>query len=228
MTALFDRPDGEAIPVDLLTPSRRGVSLLEFFTEGEGRGNAAAERQNAASSAEVATLSLAQARTLIDAAREEARTEGRVEFEHALERGLAAERARVEQVRLEFARDRERYFAAAEGQVVRLALAIARRVLCREVSADAMHLTGTVRAALSRVHDHAESKLKVPVAEVESWRAMFKDDLRDDIAVVGEPALRTGECVLETSVGRVELGMESQMAEIERGFLELMQRGAAG
>ena len=33
-----------------------------------------------------------------------------------------------------------------------------------------------------------------------------------------------GECVLETTVGRVELGVEVQVAEIERGFGDLIRR----
>jgi flagellar assembly protein FliH len=30
------------------------------------------------------------------------------------------------------------------------------------------------------------------------------------------------ECVLETSVGRVELGVKAQLIEIERGFFDLL------
>jgi flagellar assembly protein FliH len=36
-----------------------------------------------------------------------------------------------------------------------------------------------------------------------------------------------GECVLETSVGTVELGIEAQLGEIERGFFDLMQKRPA-
>jgi flagellar biosynthesis/type III secretory pathway protein FliH len=35
--------------------------------------------------------------------------------------------------------------------------------------------------------------------------------------------MSAGECVLQTSVGDVELTAETQLAEIERGFDELMQ-----
>jgi flagellar assembly protein FliH len=35
--------------------------------------------------------------------------------------------------------------------------------------------------------------------------------------------MRTGECVLETNIGRVELGVSAQLAEIEKGFFDLLQ-----
>ena len=35
---------------------------------------------------------------------------------------------------------------------------------------------------------------------------------------------RQGECVMETSVGRVELGVAVQLEEIEKGFFDLLQK----
>jgi len=130
----------------------------------------------------------------------------------------------VECVASEFAMDRQRYFAAAEAQVVKLALAIARRVLTREVEADTMHLAATVRAALARVHDGSASVLRVRLGEQSQWEALFAKSREGTVSVVGDEHMEAGECVLETSVGRVELGVNVQLAEIERGFGELLRR----
>jgi flagellar assembly protein FliH len=44
------------------------------------------------------------------------------------------------------------------------------------------------------------------------------------VTVVGDAHLEAGECVLETDVGTVELGVQVQLAEIERGFGDLLRR----
>jgi flagellar assembly protein FliH len=40
---------------------------------------------------------------------------------------------------------------------------------------------------------------------------------------VGEPELETPEAVLETGLGTVDLGVRAQIAEIERGFFDLLE-----
>ena len=49
----------------------------------------------------------------------------------------------------------------------------------------------------------------------------------EGVAIVGDPKIAAGECLLETSVGRVELGVGPQMDELERGFDDLLQRQEA-
>jgi flagellar assembly protein FliH len=47
------------------------------------------------------------------------------------------------------------------------------------------------------------------------------------LKLVGDERLGVGECVLETNVGRVELGVSAQLEEIERGFFDLLQQRPA-
>jgi flagellar assembly protein FliH len=156
-----------------------------------------------------------QART--EAARRESRAEAREEWEEELEVRVAIERGRVERVCEEFAQDRSKYFGDVEAEVVRLALAIAARVLHREAKMDPLLLTGVVRVALEKVAEDSATVLRVPVDEVEMWRGVAS-------SVVGDERMKAGECVLETSVGRVELGVSAQLQEIEKGFFDLLQQ----
>ena len=229
MTSLFEFNDCNASPpIDLVTVGARGVSLLEFFVlEDEERDRIA--REYAESEAQrpqesAATERARQLQVMIEAARSDAADQARREFEGELDLRLDAERERVQLVCSEFAMDRQRYFAAAESQVVKLAIAIARRVLAREVDADEMHLTAIVRAALARVHDGSASTLRVHVAEQQQWEALFASGREGTVTVVGDAHLEAGECVLETDVGNVELGVPVQLAEIERGFGDLLRR----
>jgi flagellar assembly protein FliH len=179
MTSLFDHAQARSVgqlPVDLIPTGGRGVAPLDFFVIG----GAALEPEEAGYLAGPTPESVAndpaqQVQAMIDAARADAIVEARLGFEQELAARLRAERARVERACAEFAMDRQRFFAAAEAQVVKLALAIARRVLAREVDADAIHLAATVRAALARVHDATASVLRVPPEEAVQWSAIFAD-----------------------------------------------------
>ncbi len=233
MTSRFEFGDaiGSAVadmPIDLISAGGRGVSVLEFFVlEDEERERLDLEDAEAKARQPLESAAAERAKqvqAMIEAARSDAREVARRELELQLETRLDAERERVEQVASEFAMDRQRYFAAAEAQVVKLAIAVARRVLSREVEADAMHLTATVRAALARVHDGSASVLRVRRGEQPQWEALFANSREGTVSVVGDEHMEAGECVLETEVGRVELGVNVQLAEIERGFGELLRR----
>jgi flagellar assembly protein FliH len=229
VTSLFELPErGSAMPVDLLAAGSGGVSLLEFFSledeDAERLQSESAATHAERSAADATNERTRQTRAMVDAARNEALAQARTDFEEELSERVAHEHSRVERVCAEFAMDRQRYFAAAEAQVVKLAIAMASRVLAREVAADPMHLAGTVRAALARVHDGSVTVLRVPTGQVTQWTAMFANACDGSVSVLGDERLGEGECVLETDVGRVELGVQVQLAEIERGFGELLRR----
>ena len=158
-------------------------------------------------------------------AREQGSSEARTIFDVELQTRLAEERRRVERMAVVFARDRQRFFAAAEGQVVRLGLAIARKVLLRDsVTGDGMPLRAAVKAALGRVQDASRTTLRVPESELEGWAEMVNESrLGERLSVVVDTSMTDGQCVLETSVGTVELGVEEQLLEVERVFAELTQ-----
>jgi flagellar assembly protein FliH len=157
------------------------------------------------------------------AAREEGRRLAQREFDDALAAGLTEERRRLERLRGEFARDRQRFFAAAEGQVVKLALAVAEKVLAREVASDGLHLRSTVKAALARVQENSATRLLVAVEDVPAWQAMFGRESSGKLTIVGDEQMERGDCVLETTVGRVAMGVDVQLQEITRGFAEMLQ-----
>lgn len=163
----------------------------------------------------------------IEDARKLARLLARNDWEMELQQHLAEDRSRVLRACQDFERERTRYFAAVEAQVVKLALAIAARVLNREAKMDPMLLSAAVRVALEKVKDESGTKLRVPVSEVALWRAVFDTAGEPSVHVVGDESMARNECVLETSVGTVELGIQAQLNEIERGFFDLMQKRPA-
>jgi flagellar assembly protein FliH len=122
----------------------------------------------------------------------------------------------------------DRYFAGVEEEVVRLALAIAARILHREAQMDPLLLTGVVKVALHQLSESTEVRMHVPAAEAELWKEMLQlaPNLSPRPAVVAEAEMRPGDCRLESTLGSVDLGVQAQLYEIERGFFDLLeQRG---
>lgn len=155
------------------------------------------------------------------------RNEGREEVAVEFERRVGTERRKVLRTCDEFRRERETYFATVETTVVKLALAIAARVLHREVKLDPMMLQAVVKVALSKVMDGSGTVLRVPMEDAPAWRELMRSEDASMVEVSGDTRLEVGECVLETSVGRVELGVEAQLEEIEKGFFDLLQQRPA-
>jgi flagellar assembly protein FliH len=152
-----------------------------------------------------------------------AKAEARCEWEMELEERIAEERALVLKLGEEFRRERSKYFAGVEGEVVKLALAIAQRVLHREAQLDPLLLAGIVRVALEKLEENSTAVLRVPASELQAWQKMFLMSPGPSLQLVADERLGSGECVLDTNVGKVELGVRVQLEEIERGFFDLMQ-----
>jgi flagellar assembly protein FliH len=232
------RGSAVGMPVRLLGGGVREVSRLEFFPLGQPEVVAEVEAVGTDGTEvllkeEVAALDgrlraqTEQISAQMEVARNEGRAEARLEWEQELEDGIVAERKAVLKACDEFVRERTRYFAGVEAEVVKLALAIAARVLHREAKIDPLLLTGVVKVALEKVAKDSVTVLRVPVNAIEMWREVFMAVPESSLEVVGDERLSAGECVLDTNVGRVELGVSAQLEEIERGFFDLMQQRPA-
>jgi flagellar assembly protein FliH len=122
----------------------------------------------------------------------------------------------------EFAREREQYLLEVEREVVKLALAIAQRILRREAQMDPLLLTGAVRVALGQLSKSTRVRLRVPPADLDLWSDAMAHipNLVSRPEVVSGEGMLAGQCVLETEIGSVDLGIRSQLDEIEQGFFD--------
>ena len=163
----------------------------------------------------------------MESVRSETRAESRQEWEEELLERVLLERARVTQALEAFEVERKRYFIDVEAEVVKLALAIAARILHREAKLDPLLLTAAVRVVLDKVTDNSTMELRVPAGELESWKNALEMDAESRVQLVGDVRLEVGECILEAAVGKVELGIRAQLEEIEKGFFDLLQQRPA-
>ncbi|MHB1021417.1 MAG: FliH/SctL family protein [Acidobacteriaceae bacterium] len=165
-------------------------------------------------------------REMVEQARHEGYAEGgRVQEELMAQRIEEMQRqARLLVERFEV--EKEQYFRRVEREVVRLSLAIAARVLHREAQMDPLLLAGAVRVAIEKLADTSGTVMRTALSEVSAWQEMFRSmgEARILPEVIGDPALQPGECVLETRLGTVELGVRAQLEEIEKGFFDLLDQ----
>ncbi len=162
---------------------------------------------------------LEEARQATDAARSECAAE--------FARNLEAERERISNFWNKFERERAHYFVTAESEVVKLALAIAAHILQREARLDPMLLKGVVRVELERIRDAGAVKMRVPASEIEMWTKTLEGIRDTSLQLIGDERLSSGDCVLESNAGCMNLGVASQLNEIERGFFDLLEKKPA-
>ncbi|MEP7361945.1 MAG: FliH/SctL family protein [Acidobacteriota bacterium] len=112
-----------------------------------------------------------------------------------------------------------------EEDLVHLAVAVARRVLHRELSVDPEALGGIVRAVLDRMDAREVHRLRVRPADapfvekhIGEWQTPVQLRLEKD------PSLERGAIVFDTARGSVDASVETQLREIDRGFTDLVRR----
>ncbi len=231
---LFEYPAGPDAPS---LPAWNGWANVEdaaagsFESPGSHAGGGAAE---ARLRPEFERRLAEEARRSFEAGRERGVQEGRQaerEAQAASQAATERERARQAADLLEsFAQERERYLQAVEQEVVKLALAVAARILRREAQMDPLLLTGAVRVALGQLSASTQVRLRVPAAELELWTeaiALLPNLAAKPIVTAGE-GMRLGDCGIETELGSVDLGIRAQLGEIERGFFDRAGASRAG
>jgi flagellar assembly protein FliH len=193
----------------------------EGFSD-QGGGRAAKARHNA----EFEQRLTEESRRAFEAGRQQGRQEGRQAEHEALSASQAAvlhERARqATEMIAGFAQERDRYLLKVEQEVVKLSLAVSARILRREAQMDPLLLTGAVRVALGQLAGSTKVRLLVPATELDLWsEAMaLMPNLQVKPTVLAGEGMRLGDCRIEAEMGSVDLGIRSQLGEIERGFFD--------
>lgn len=125
----------------------------------------------------------------------------------------------------ELADTRRKFRAEAEGDTVKLAIAIARRVLNREISTDPEAILGLVMAAFSKLNARETQRLRIAPPDapaIQEVRARLS--LPASLEIAADASLAPGSAIFETSRGELDASVDTQLAEIERGFADVMRR----
>lgn len=109
----------------------------------------------------------------------------------------------------------------SERQVVQLALAVARRILRREVEVDEELTVALARVALDRLGEsgpatirlHPDDFARAASRGSEAWKSAH-------ISVVADPSVTRGGCLVESPFGFVDAGIDAQFQELARALLD--------
>lgn len=115
---------------------------------------------------------------------------------------------------------RARMIRQTERQMVQLALAVARRVVHREISLDQGLLVVIARVALERLGEGAKVTLQLNPDDYEATGAVrAASPLGTNVTVVADPRVPRGGCRLDSELGTFDAGVDAQIQEIARALL---------
>jgi flagellar assembly protein FliH len=119
---------------------------------------------------------------------------------------------------------RARIRTETEAELVRLAIAIARRILHRELTLDPDSIHGLVKAALQKVQTREIQRVRLH----RDQEAFVRESLSKlmpsgSIEIIVDPALQPGDVIFESAQGDLDASIDTQLREIERGFADRLE-----
>ena len=120
------------------------------------------------------------------------------------------------------------YFLAtihrAESDVVRMALAITRRVLHIELGLNSRLLRELIEAALDKLQGQEVYRVRVhPDLEKTMKECLEEFGRGQTVTIVSDPSQPEGGAVFETNRGLLDASLETQIDEIERQLMDLTE-----
>jgi flagellar assembly protein FliH len=115
---------------------------------------------------------------------------------------------------------RARMIHQTERQMVELALAVARRVIHREVSLDPDLLVAMARVALDRLGEATQITVRLNPDDFQLAGAAGKAQLgNSNVSVVADGRIPRGGCRVESDMGVIDAGIDAQLQEIAQALL---------
>lgn len=126
---------------------------------------------------------------------------------------------------------REETYLQLEKEVVELALAIAQKVICREIATDKETVVCVAREALAKVDDAGKVKIKMNptdlkfINETKYQLANLIPDV-NNVTFEAEENIQSGGCIIETELGEIDARIEKQLQAVKESFLGAMEKEA--
>jgi flagellar assembly protein FliH len=107
-----------------------------------------------------------------------------------------------------------------ERQVVQLAMAVATRIVSREIAVDRELLVAMARVALDRLGDSASARVRLHPEDYAAVQRLGSASVRDGaVQVVSDPSIHRGGCVVESDFGLIDVSVDAQVEELTRALL---------
>lgn len=176
-----------------------------------------------------------RARELACAAREEGHAQG---YETGLEEGRQAAQAEMQQsLQQALAKadrlvkvaeqDAQQMIIDAERQIVEIALAVAGKVIAREIEENPATILPIVKEALAKVRDQDHIVIRVNPGEYEMV-LLAKHDLQlmvgreQAVSVSADQTVAAGGCVIDTALGTVDAKLDTKLEMVYKAIQETL------
>src|ERR1700733_7862793 len=128
---------------------------------------------------------------------------------------------RLAQTLAELSSLRARIRKDAEGDLLKLSISVARRVLHRELTLDPESIEGLIRIALEKLQSRDLCRVRVHPDQEPAIRAsMERFSNSHKVELIPDPSMQCGDVLFETAHGNIDASIEAQLREIERGFAD--------
>ena len=115
----------------------------------------------------------------------------------------------------------------AESDLVKLALAIAKKILHRELSADPDSISGLIRVAVEKIRVQEILRVRVhPQHHPVVQQILARLSTGAPIEIFADHKLQLGGVVVETTRGEFDASVDLQLREIERGLTDRLAHAA--
>jgi type III secretion protein L len=155
---------------------------------------------------------------------EDAQQEKDALFEESSERGYAAGLNKWNEALAEAWSRRDDFLSRNEAELVKLAVAIAEKIVRRSVEAGSDVVLQTVKEALKSVRGERRITIKVNPSEEDELREQA-NSLKllgsevGDLVIVGNPSVSAGGCIVESELGVIDAQIDTQLASIEKALM---------
>jgi flagellar assembly protein FliH len=124
----------------------------------------------------------------------------------------------------ELAGIRSKVRKTAESDLLTLAIAIARKVLHRELTLDPSSIEGLIRVALEKLESRELCRVRVHPDQEPVIRTLLARFSAAPVELIPDGTLQCGDVLFETAHGTLDGSIEAQLQEIERGFADRLKR----
>jgi len=136
---------------------------------------------------------------------------------------------RLRQAYMDIEKYRKQLYHEAEAETVELALAVARKIICQEISVDRQIILNVVKGALDKVVDHEKVKIRINPQDLETVQTALFEFLPhveslENVHFEADAGLTPGGCVVETNFGNIDARIENQLAQIEAAFSDELEK----
>jgi len=133
----------------------------------------------------------------------------------------------LQEVLLQLNDIRKETYRKIEKEVVELALAIAKQVICQEITIDRDIVVCVAKEALAKIEDPGGVKIKMSPSDlqfIKETRSQLSNMIENIENVTLEAAenIQSGGCIIETDLGEIDARIEKQLLAVEESFRTAM------